>query len=120
MPWRLYRFTTERRTSVNRYLLTLDFPWPPPPSPCPNSLVSTLAAANPLQRHRRRRVLLASSRFLLPRRRRASSTFLLPTFRRLLRAPLLPPPRRSPPARVGIGGEQIAVRRKARGSYENI
>lgn len=28
MPRRLYRFTTERRTSVNRYLLTVDFPWP--------------------------------------------------------------------------------------------
>jgi len=42
MPRRLYRFTTERRTSVNRYLLTLDFPWPPPrtrllPLPPPHS-----------------------------------------------------------------------------------
>ena len=34
MPRRLYRFTTERRTSVKRYLLTVDFPWPlAPPSP---------------------------------------------------------------------------------------
>lgn len=43
MPWRLYRFTTERRTSVNRYLLTLDFPWPPPTRP-----PSSLEAATPL------------------------------------------------------------------------
>lgn len=35
MPRRLYRFTTERRTSVNRYLLTLDFPWPPSSHPLP-------------------------------------------------------------------------------------
>ena len=27
MRRRLYRFTTERRTSVKRYLLTVDFPW---------------------------------------------------------------------------------------------
>jgi len=40
MPRRLYRFTTERRTSVNRYLLTLDFPWPPPPRP-PRTLSSS-------------------------------------------------------------------------------
>lgn len=38
---RLYRFTTERRTSVKRYLLTVDFPWPP------HSLPSTQCQPQP-------------------------------------------------------------------------
>lgn len=48
MPRRLYRFTTERRTSVNRYLLTLDFPWPPPrarPLPLSRPLVAAIPTA---------------------------------------------------------------------------
>lgn len=80
MPRRLYRFTTERRTSVNRYLLTLDFPWPPPRtrSRFPFLLLS------PSQPQSLRQPFFPSRRVSFSRillRGSVSSAFLLPTFR---------------------------------------
>lgn len=114
MPRRLYRFTTERRTSVNRYLLTLDFPWPPRSRPLPS------------------RTLFSSSRKALSRR---VSFSRFPLRHRVLRLPSsdLPPSgrRRHPPpegqkGREGCGqpAADSAERRGAcpcaRCSYENI
>ena len=48
MPRRLYRFTTERRTSVNRYLLTVDFPWPRRNQPNSPLLSSPLLFLRPI------------------------------------------------------------------------
>lgn len=118
MPRRLYRFTTERRTSVNRYLLTLDFPWPPPRTPAASpfsssrplaAAIPTAALLSPFRRASFSRILLRGS---------ASSAFPLPTFRpasatiaNLLRAV----GRRGARAagRPAGGGRQIAGRRSA-------
>lgn len=115
MPRRLYRFTTERRTSVNRYLLTLDFPWSPPP---PNPLATTLAAATPCNGGDGGDSSLACSRFLL---RGVAARPPLSFFR--LSAVCSPPcvyRHPSPEVEARIGGGKIAGRRGTRGSYENI
>lgn len=57
MPRRLYRFTTERRTSVNRYLLTVDFPWPRRNQP------TSLRLSSPLSLSFTLRLLSSSSSF---------------------------------------------------------
>lgn len=90
MPWRLYRFTTERRTSVNRYLLTLDFPWPPPTRPTSPPLhpLKPQPSTHGVDIHSL--CHLSFSLRSLALRGSVSSVFLLPTFHPSATAVTLP------------------------------